>query len=216
MTVDLEGSGYEFLLGDRFGQGLVRESTPATGSTGLIIGAPGNKKGNGFTGTEDVFDTYYPNGAYENSWWFGGYPAYPWATFPGALCGARDPAGSTAYFGIGAGGNDASLYTCGDWSVGSSVDFLLRKNQMAFPGWLSVSLKPGLVYYPPPFDVTLLVKWPFLVSPVPMIPDHIGDFDRLSVSVGPGIAGHSIYFQGAVTALDHLAQIDLSEGVKAD
>ena len=214
MTVDLEGSGYVFLLGDRFGMGLVRESTPASGSTGLITGAPGNVMGNGFTGTEDAFDTYYPDGVYENTWYFGGYPPV-WATFSGALYGSRDPAAGTVYFGIGAPGNDASLYTRGDWSSGSTVDFLLRKNGMALPGWLLASMNIEMTYYPAPLDVTLFLKMPFLAKR-PMAPDPIGDFDRCTVNVGTGIAGLRLYLQGAVTAFGPIVPIDLSEGVEAN
>jgi len=85
ITVDLTGSGYEFLLNDddNFGQVFCKLSPSLMGDTGAVVGMPGGFGGNGFTGTEDAFDIYYPNGAYNGTWSFGGYPY--WATWSGAL-----------------------------------------------------------------------------------------------------------------------------------
>lgn len=213
VTVDIEGTGYEFLLGQQIGNAYVRASTPASGSTGIAIGAPGLAGGNSLTGTEDAFDTYYPNGLYENTWFFGGgYPANPWATFPGELFGAQDPAVNMQTGGIGAQGNDSGLYGIGSWTGGNSVDFLLRNGDQAtagLPGWLLASLNLNIQYYPAPVDVTLFLRLPFAAQ-FQMAPDGIGDFFRYTQNVGAGIAGLRVYFQGAITAFGPIAPADLS------
>ncbi len=213
LTVDIEGTGYEFLLGNEWGMGLSRRSTPMLGSTGLGLGAPGNNAGNGPTGTQDRFDTYYPGGGYENTWWFGGgYPTNPWATFPSAFYGAQDPANNTFYNGIGGQGNDAGFYCIGDWANGSTVNFMLRKNEMALPGWMLASLAVNPTYFAAPLDITVFPRMPFLAQ-IPMTPDGIGDFDRRSQNIGAGIAGLRLYLQGAITAMGPIAPVDCSNAI---
>jgi len=53
VTCDIEGTGYEFLLGQELGNGMIRLLTPTMGSSGLAIGGriPGN-------GIENAFDIY--------------------------------------------------------------------------------------------------------------------------------------------------------------
>jgi hypothetical protein len=212
VSVDLEGSGYEFLLGEEIGIGYIRRTTPQMGGTGFCVGCPGNKGGNGYTGTEDRWDEYYPNGVYLNTWYFGcGYPTDPWMTFSTELFGGQDPATTMAYEGIGAQGNDASLYVVGDWAPGSRVQFLMRKNDLQLPGWLIASTGLSQKYYPG-LDVTLLPGFPLLAQ-MPMRPDAVGDFDRYGLDVGPVLSGLRLYFQGALTAVQPLGPIDLSNGV---
>jgi hypothetical protein len=227
-TIDLEGSGYEFLLGEKIGFGLTRESEPSspTEATGIAIGRRGLKYGNGYTGTEDMFDTYYPNGVYENSWCAGGgYPTSPWATFSAELFGGADPGTSMTYGGLGATGNDMSLYgndmslyTVGDWVTGSRVRFLMDKNGSLLPAWLLASSQYAM-HYVPGLDLTVLVKPPLLgtmamkgggLTNSAASPDSTAS---CAVDVGPAIAGMRIYFQGAVRGLGQIYPADMSNGV---
>jgi hypothetical protein len=214
-TIDLEGSGYEFILGEKIGFGLSRESQPSspTEATGIAIGRRGLKYGNGYTGTEDRFDTYYPNGVYENTWFFGGgYPLSPWATFSAELFGGVDPGISMTYGGLGARGNDMSLYTVGDWVTGSRVRFLMEKNDSLLPAWLLASSQCAM-HYVPCLDLTALVKAPLLGTMAMKgggLPDSAVS---CAVDVGPAIAGMRIYFQGAVRALGQIYPADMSNGV---
>ena len=113
ITIDLEDSGYEFVLGPEFGQGLSRWSIPTMGHTGLAIA------GGGY-GSENAFDIYYPNGVYNGTWWFG---SALWASWGQSLYGPQAPGTNLTYYGRGAQGNDTGLYAIGDWS--SQVHFML-------------------------------------------------------------------------------------------
>jgi hypothetical protein len=215
VTVNLESSGYEFLLGREIGIGYIRRSTPRLGNTGICWGAPGNMGGNGYTGTEHQYKTFYPNGTYETTWDFPNYyPLSPWLTLPAELFGGQDPGSAMTYGGIGAQGNDASLYTVGDWAPGSNVQFLMRKNELQLPGWLLASTGLSQKYYPS-LDVTLHLGFPLLAQ-IPMRPDAMGDFDRYGLDVGPVLAGLRLYFQGAITAVNPLAPVELSNGVQSN
>ena len=218
VTVDIEGTGYEFLMGKEWGMAMQRTSTPMLGSTGLAIGAPELFGGNSYTGTLDRFDTYYPTGLYENTWFFGGgYPAAPWATFPNAFYGGQDPAAGMTYATIGGQGNDSGFYSIGSWSNGGTVDYMLRKNLQTIPGWILVQLTsygPN-GFYMAGLDITVYPTYPFLVE-LPMTPDSIGDFDRRHQSVGAGIANARIYLQGAITSFfagGSLTPIDCANGL---
>ena len=210
ITVDLEGSGYEFLLGADHGVGLVLESTPLMGGTGSAIGSPSNMNGNGFTGTEDAFDIYFQNGTYNGTWYFGGAPN--WATWSGELFGASDPAAAMTYYGQGSQGNDAMFYTLGTWAAGSDVHFMLRKNGDANPGWLLAS-GAGASQYIPQLGVTKLVGNFVGGTPKLMGALYAGDFDVLDVTI-PAVAGSMrIYTQGAITQLNPIPPADLSNGI---
>jgi hypothetical protein len=199
LTTDLEGTGYEFLLGSDYGQIMSFMSTPATGATGFVLGSPGG-------GSENVI------------WGPGGplyFPAPGWGTFARELFGQQAPAANTTYGGFNARGNDASLYTIGNWTAGSSVDFVLRKNGMPLPGWLLASLNTVAKYFPQPLDVTLFLQQP-VAATIPMWPDAFGDFDRHTMLVSPSLAGLRIYFQGAITAFGPIVPVDLSNGVMSN
>jgi hypothetical protein len=210
ITVDIEGSGYEFLLGNDFGTGMVIGATPLMGGTGNSLGSPSGMNGNGFTGTEDAFDIYFPNGTYNGTYYFGGYPV--WATWSGELFGAQDPAAAMTYYGQGSQGNQASFYTTGTWAAGQNVHFMLRKNGNTLPGWLLAS-RQGSSQYIPSLDITKLVGSFVGGTPRLMANAFIGDYDVLDVTI-PNVAGSlRIYTQGAITQLNPIPPADCSNGI---
>lgn len=210
ITVDLEGSGYEFLLGPDHGTGLVLDSAPLLGGTGAAIGSPSGMNGNGFTGTEDAFDIYFANGTYNGTWYFGGYPN--WATWPGELFGAQDPAGAMTYYGQNSQGNQAMFYSLGTWAAGQNVHFMLRKNGSTLPGWLLASTA-GSSQYIPTLDLTRLVGGFAGGTPTLMNAAFVGDFDVLDITI-PNVAGSArIYTQGAITQLNPIPPADAANGI---
>ena len=216
ISVNLEGSGYEFLLGEEIGVGHVLAENIAPAVAGPGLGKPPLIGGNGDTGTEDVFSQYYPNGNLKGTFWYGGYPAHPYSTWRVELRGASDPAQNTSYAGIGLQGNITNLYTIGSWTNGGQVRFLLRKNGMPQSGAVLANTSynwPPL--YLPAHDVTLVPTMPFLAA-LHMIPDYIGDFDSYTLTVGPAIENMKIYMQGGIS--DYFSggpvpPIDLSQAV---
>jgi hypothetical protein len=219
ITVDLEAAGtsinhyFEFLLdegdlsnpatnADGISEGLLLASNTATTIyNGPLIGTPPSKAGNSGTQNQDVFEIFYPNGAYKGAYWFGGYPGNPWASWVMALYGSQDPAANTQYVGIGLQGNDTNMYTTGSWTQGSNVHFMLRSNQMTQQHWLLASLSTQVKYYAFP-DLTLIIKkplsaWRRLMSPItPKISDHeMYDF----INLGKGLAGKTAYLQGVIS-----------------
>jgi len=214
VTVDLTDSGQEFLMGDRIGVGQALATQNV--ACGPRIGRPPNVSGNGPTDTEDAFDIYSHLGTFMGTNWFGGYPAAPYASFSFELFGASDPALGTTYAGIGMQGNEAALYTLGEWDDGESVHFLLRKNGKTNDGWIVANT----TYYWPPWylhrlDITLGPRAPFLTV-VPMTPDLVGDFSHYALNVGAAGANLRVYMQGAITDYFNggaIAPIDLSNVV---
>ena len=200
ITVDLEGSGSEFLLGHKIGIGQ-QLSTPSSSPVvaGPCLAYPPGKHGNGETWTEDSFEIWSPDGQCVWTYWFGGYPANPYGSFRNELLGGQDPAINMAYAGIGWQGNDAALYAIGSWTAGEEVRFLLRKNEMNQESWI---LANTTFYWPPLhlpwYDITLGPRMPFLAV-LAMPPDPTGDFASLAFSVGPNAASMKIYMQGAIT-----------------
>jgi len=198
ITVDLEGSGYEFLLGYEIGIGqqLASDLTPYV--AGPCLGRHPLCGGNGNTMTEDSFDIYTPGGKYRFTWW-GGYPDNPYATFRNDLLGGQDPATNMTYAGVGWQGNDAALYAIGSWTVGDTVRLLLRQNTMDQASWILASTT---FYWPPLhlpwYDVTLGPRMPFL-SVLAMPPDSTGDFASYAYAVGPNAVSQKVYMQGAIT-----------------
>lgn len=177
---------------------------------------PPNTGGNGPTGTDDAFDILFPDGTCYGTFWFGGYPANPYSSFRFELFGASDPAPGTNYAGIGLQGNDAALYTLGEWSDGGRVEFLLRKNGMVRNSWiLANTVKYSPPWYLPILDITLAPRMPF-PGVVHMSADPVGDFDRFDFTVGAAGAALRIYMQGAITDYFNggpFAPIDLSNVV---
>ncbi len=214
VSVDLTDSGEEFLLGNKIGIGQSLLTPDLI--CGPKITRPPNVGGNGPTGTENSFDIRFPNGNHKGTYWFGSYPAHPWASFRFELYGASDPALRTTYAGIGLQGNDAALYTLGEWAAGESVQFLLRKNKMVQDGWLATNTAYySTPVYLPNFDITLVPRIPFLAM-VRMTPDPDGDFDRYTFDVGSTGANLRFYIQGGITDFfsgGPLAPVDLSNVV---
>ena len=217
VTVDLDGSGYEFLLNEEIGIGhqcTMPQPTPYFTGPGLTL--PPNCGGNGATGTDDAFEILYPNGAWQGCYWFGGYPGSPYASFRAELFGGRDPAVNLSYGGMGLQGNDAALYCTGSWTAGDTARFLLRKNGLAEAGSIVASTciyRPPLYF--PIYDITLGSKMPFLAV-LPMTPDTVGDFDVYNLAVTSNMTSLTIYMQGAITDMfsgGPVAPIDLSNGI---
>ncbi len=204
ITVDLDDSGYEFVLGPEFGQGLSRWRTPTMGGTGVGVAYGGY-------GSENAFDIYYPNGVYNGTWWFG---SGNWASWGQSLYGPQAPAGGMTYYGLGAQGNDAGLYAIGDWS--SQVHFMLKKNEFDAPGYLLASLESRNKYLPPPYDVTRLVGHLVGGSPWLMTDDMNGDFCRYFLTVPAQYANTTAYFQGILTDMNPVVPIDMSNGVRSN
>ncbi len=216
ITVDLEGSGYEFLLGDEtsteyYGIGIGQSCATPGITCGALIGMPPLVGGNGNTRTEDAFDMYEPAGNYMGTYWFGGYPAYPYATFSTEIMGGQDPAVNMSYAGIGMLGNDASTYVVGEWGAKGKdwkrVMMLQRLRKMmrftrdAMVADFIANYPPGV--YLPNLDITLGIK---SVGPpdyfrfvIPMEDPYTGDFQTLEVDVPPGVANLKMYLQGVVT-----------------
>lgn len=214
---NLSGYGSEFLLGSEIGIGQ-ECVTPMPGNEqcGATLTLPPLKGGNDDTGTEDAWDLWQPNGNFFGTYWFGGYPANPYASYMFNLYGPGDPAVNTSYKGIGMQGNEASLYVFGSWTANNVVTFLLRRNGLTEAGGLIAST--GFywpVNYMPGLDVTLVPTMPFLAT-VSMAPDWVGDFDRLELPVGSYLSTMTLYIQGGITDYfvgGSVAPIDLSEVV---
>jgi len=198
VTVDLEGTGYEFLLNERFGQAYRRLNTPpAPYETGMAMGRGPNQFGNGPTGTAHAFDIYYPNHTYNGTWWIGSGIDL-WCTWPGELFGPAEAGAGLEYYGIGATGNDTALYAVGAWGPGQEIRFLLRRHCSQAPAWLGISTRPANAYLPG-LGVTRLVGSFLGGSLRPMVDPLYGDFTKYSVvlpkPLPPGLA---LYFQGAL------------------
>jgi hypothetical protein len=214
ITVDLTGSGCEFLLGQELGHGLSRLNKPATGWTSMAIGRPSSYGGNGPTGTETAYDLYFPNGTYNGTWYSDGYPN--WLTWPAALFGTEGEADMRIYGAVSAG-NDAGLYATGSFSAGSSLQLLLRRNQLPLDGYLLASCSYNHVYFGGAWDVTRLVGGLATGSPLLMRPDAIGDFCSLDVDVPLQYSGSTVYFQGLLCGPPPLQPpVDASNGLRAN
>ncbi len=208
ITVDIEGTGYEFLLGQEFGFGLSRENTPTMGSSGIAIGIH-----HPMNGTDNAFDIYYPNGIYNGTWWFG--TSY-WATWATELFGTEGESNMT-FYGVGARGNDAGLYATGDFAAGNTVQFLVRDNEFGLDSYLAASRSAVNRYIGGSYDVTCLVGKNIIGFPMKMDRSPVGDFHRLSGLVTPQAASATIYFQ-ALLSDSNLMQppVDASNGMRAN
>ncbi len=211
IQVDLEGSGYEFLLDQDFGLGLSRLRTPLMGNTGAVVGDRPNAYGNGPTGTQNAFDIYYPNLKYNGSWWFG---SNFWATWAAELFGTEGEADMT-FYGVGTQGNDTGLYAAGSFSGGGSLLFLLRENETGLDGWLAASFQE-MNHYLPNLDVTRLVGGFAAGFPMPM-QNALGDFYFLKGTIPPQCSAYTIYFQGVLSdAPLQQPPLDASNGLRAN
>jgi|GEM_PF-1248937 len=195
VTVDLESSGYEFLLNNDsgFGQAFSMPAPSLMGATGLVIGLSGGFGGNGYTGTADAFDIYYPNGAYNGTWYFGGYPY--WATWSGELYGHAG-CRNMEFYGVGAQGNNLHLYTTGVYPD-ETARFFLAANGMSAQGWLLASVSSSNQYYPT-YGITRLVGGLAPGFPKLMDAAFIGDFWTTAINIPQQYSGLEAYFQGIV------------------
>jgi len=198
ITVDLAGSGYDFLLNDddNFGQAIAKLTPSLMGGTGATIGLPGGFGGNGFTGTEDAFDIYYPNGTYNGSWFFGGYPN--WATWSGALY-SSGVAANMAYYGVGAQGNAGHLYATGSFSASAGSHFMFALNGVGTGGVLVASTQAASQFIPA-YNATKLVGNFAPGFPNPMSPAFIGDYEYYDLTPPAQYVGVTAYFQAAILA----------------
>jgi len=205
VLVDLQGTGYEFLLGQNFGQGMqLLSSSPTTGP------ALGSFNGH----TQNAFDVYYPNGVYNGTFWFG---TTVWSTFAKELYGPQAPAAGMTYYGLWRQGNDSFLYTTGAWALNDSVRFYLKPDSINDdPGWLAASLTAMDRYYPSPYDVTRLVGSFAGGTPYAMHDVFTGAFFTYDLAVPPQAVNWIVYFQGVVGD-SPISQppVDLSNGVKS-
>ncbi len=203
ITVDLEGSGYEFPLNDSWGEGISRWSVPTMGGTGLGIAFGG-------VGSENAFDIYYPSGVYNGTWWFG---SANWATFCIDLYGPGGPAAGMTYYGMGAQGNDADLHTYGSWASTSGVHYVLKNNGQTAGADVLVASLTSAATYMAPYDITKLVGAFAGGSPWGMTPDTIGTFSHYNIVVPAAYYGVTAYFQGFINA--GLPVVDASQGVNS-
>jgi len=190
ISVDLAGSGYEFILNDdeTFGQAISKQAVSFAGSTGPAIGRPGGYGGNDpFTGTEDAFDIYYPNGVYNGTWYFGGYPT--WATWPGQLYGSGI-ADHMWYYGINAPNNPGQLYATGSFSASSGVHFMFALHGNSSQAFLLFGGNPE---YKQGSYWTQLIRDPYTFTP--MQSAFIGDFAVYDVFPPSAYDGVPVYFQ---------------------
>lgn len=211
-TVNLAGTGYEFLMNRQIGHAYSRLNDPTMGSTGIMLGLPPNQGGNGPTGTQYAFSIYYPSGKYNGTWWF----STGWATFCGELFGTEGE-GDQVFYGVGAQGNDAGLYASGTFSGGSTVHYLLRRNGTGLSGSLAASLQPASLYLGSAYDLTRLVGSQVPGFPRAMSSPPVGDFLVCPLFVPPSHGSTTAYFQG-ILGDPPLSQppIDGSSGLKAN
>ncbi len=195
ITVDLEETGYEFLLGYEIGLGYSLRTPGIT--CGPLLARPPLVGGNGDTGTTDAFDIIDSAGNYVGTYWFG-YPSAPWASFRAQLMGASDPSDGCAYHPYPyMQGNNTGLYCVGTWAQGSYNNFLLRMNEMSPQGGIFFNWKSKPTWYggigkttcP---DVNGCFKIPFSYS-------YTGDYVIFPFNCGPGAVAYTWYIQGAIT-----------------
>ncbi len=214
IQVDLDGSGYEFLLDQDFGLGMSRMRTPlGLGGTGTVLGDRPNAWNNGPTGTENAFDIYYPNLKYNGTWWFG---SYYWATWTAELFGSEGESDMT-FNGVGAQGNDAGLHATGIFTGGGTTRFLLRRNGLDADGYLIASLSSDHRYIGGAYDLTRLTG-PMIASfPRMMTSLYLGDFFVLNVDVPAAQSHMTVYFQGILDEIPALQPpLDASNGLRAN
>ena len=195
ITVDLEESGYEFLLGYEIGLGYSLRTPGIT--CGPCITLPGLVGGNGNTMTEGAFDIYDSLGVYFGTYWYSGYP-YIHASFRAQLMGASDPSDGCAYHPYPyMQGNNTGLYCVGTWAQGSYNNFILRMNEMTPQGGVFFNWKSKPTWYAgigkttcP--DLNGCFKIPFGYS-------YTGDYVIYPFTCGAGAVNYTWHIQGAIT-----------------
>jgi len=195
LWVDLRGIGYEFLMGYEVGIGHSLQ-TPGV-KCGPRIGKPPYVGGNDPTGTKDGFDVIDNTGGYVGTYWFGGYPAYPYGSFCAQMMGASDPSTGCTYAGIVLQGNNTGLYCVGNWAPGGYNNFLLRMNEMTPTAgviahflrqqtWHSSFKKTSVP------RLTGCYKFIFAFS-------YTGDYQIFRFNCGPGAVAARWYIQGVIS-----------------
>jgi len=225
ITSDLEGTGYEFLLGGssdpllyrKIGLGLSFLSLPTMGSTGPALGLRPNQGGNGDTGTENVFDIYYPGGQYNGTYWFG---STAWASWPAEIFAVEGSRGSlTTYAFPQLPGNDNILTasTGTRWPSNGGLVTFYSTRMPPFdtePCKLYASLQSSNSYYAP-YDLTRVIGNFIGGTPIAMNPPWgNATWCNLTVSIPAMPPGFTAYFQAVLG--DPSTQMDATQGLKAE
>jgi len=193
--VDLEGSGYEFLMGYEIGIGHSLQTPGIT--CGPRLTKPPLTGGNGNTLTEDAFNIVDSLGNTLGTYWFGGYPANPYASFCARLMGGQDPSNGITYGGIPLQGNNTGLYCVGNWALNSYNNFFVRVKQMPVNSGAFLNYTQGYQWYAGPQKSTIptvngCIKVPFAYS-------YVGDYTiRVTNPQSPGVS-IKWYVQGVVS-----------------
>lgn len=195
LWVDLADSGYEFLMGYDIGVGHSLQTAAIT--CGPRLTKPPLVGGNGNTLTEDAFDIIDSAGGIVGTYWFGGYPANPYASFCAQLMGGSDPSVNTVYAGIPLQGNNTGLYCVGTWAYGSYNNFLVRMNAATTAGGVFFNYTQGYQWYAGVGKSTIpkvtgAIKIPFSYS-------YTGDYVTYPFNCGPGAVAYTWYIQGVVS-----------------
>lgn len=191
ITVDLAGTGYEFLMGYELGIGHSLNTAGVTCGPRLINGslaAPG---------AEDAFDIIDPFGGIVGTYWFGGYPANPYASFVAQLMGGSDPSVGCTYAGIPLQGNNTGLYCVGTWAYGSYNNFLVRMNGATTAAGVFFNFTQSVTWYAGVGKTAVptvagAFKIPFGAS-------YTGDYVIFPFNCGPGAVAYTWYIQGVVS-----------------
>jgi hypothetical protein len=189
--VTSHGSGISFAL-------ELYETLDGGAITGPLMSQPPGYGGNTNTQTQDVFNIFYPNGAFKGNYWFGGYPANPWSSWRAALYGGSDTSANMTYDGFNLAGNTTYLYNTGSWAGADNVHFMLKKNQITNqPGRLLGDTKKKVTYYAitgTTFYVNPFTNYNWLMNTI-----TISDHYWYNLTVPTQYAGARAYFQGCIT-----------------
>lgn len=226
IDTDLEDTGYEFILGGsddpqlyrRFGLGLSFLSMPTMGATGPALGMRPLQGGNGDTGTENLFDVYYPSTAYNGTYWFG---TSVWATWPAEIFAVEGGRGTLDVYGFPQlqGNANFLLSSTGlSWpSAGGPVTFFSTKFPFPlnlYPGKLLASIQSSNLYYAP-YDITRLVGNFIAGTPIIMTDPWFGSWwCTYSTTVPMLPPGFTAYFQAILG--DASVMMGATHGRKAE
>ncbi len=195
--VDLEGTGYEFLMGYDIGIGHSLQTAGIT--CGPRLTKPPLTGGNSNTLTEDAFNIVDSLGNTLGTYWFGGYPANPYSSFCARLMGGSDPSANCTYGAIPLQGNNTGLYCVGDWELGGYNLFLIRMNQMSAAGGLFFNYTQGYRWHNsigkstvPTVPVPAFAKIIFQTS-------YVGDYLIFPYYCKSGAVSIKWYIQGAIS-----------------
>ena len=159
-----------------------------------------------FAQNEDDFDIYDVDFNYLGTYWFGGYSpgGAPAANLVWELY-AGGPATNTKYGPLaGLKGNDAQLYSVGDWATGGNVHMMMRLNQNTRVPWLCGTIKTDVHYYGGAIDLTRIfpipVPWRKTMDPFLIAGSNYADFATYDfINMGAAFGTKSIFWQGVIT-----------------